>query len=184
MECRLFCFKFVYMESTFINKVAESGIVTLNLEDFFPEGEVMVFDIKDYLFMELILKEKDFREALRQLNLDPFTGKNIAITCSADAIIPMWAYMLVASALQPIASDIFVGTKDEVTNKILIKNIQKLNATNFTDQRIVIKGCGEMPVSEEAYMEITKKLRPVAKSIMYGEPCSTVPVFKKPVVRT
>lgn len=172
------------METTFINKVAESGIITLNLEDYFPADDVMIFDMKDYLFMGLILKEKDFRESLKNLDLHPFADKQVAITCSADAIIPMWAYMLVASALQPIAADVFVGRKDEVVNKILIKNIQEIEAHEYVDKRIVIKGCGELPVSEEAYMEITKKLRPVAKSIMYGEPCSTVPVFKKPVVRT
>ena len=171
------------MESTFVNKVADSGIISLNLEDFRPQQEVVVFDMKDYLFMGLILKEKDFRESLKALNLEPYTGKLIAITCSADAIIPMWAYMLAASALQPVASDIYFGSKEEVGNKILIKNIQQIKASDYSDKRLVIKGCGELPVSEEAYMEITKKLRPVAKSIMYGEPCSTVPVYKKPAVR-
>ena len=171
------------MESTFVNKVADSGIISLNLEDFRPQQEVVVFDMKDYLFMGLILKEKDFRESLKALNLEPYTGKLIAITCSADAIIPMWAYMLAASALQPVASDIYFGSKEEVENKILIKNIQQIKASDYSDKRLVIKGCGELPVSEEAYMEITKKLRPVAKSIMYGEPCSTVPVYKKPAVR-
>ena len=166
-----------------MNKVADSGIISLNLEDFRPQQEVVVFDMKDYLFMGLILKEKDFRESLKALNLEPYTGKLIAITCSADAIIPMWAYMLAASVLQPVASDIYFGSKEEVENKILIKNIQQIKASDYSDKRLVIKGCGELPVSEEAYMEITKKLRPVAKSIMYGEPCSTVPVYKKPAVR-
>lgn len=172
------------MESTFVNKVAESGIISVNLEDFLPREEVEVFDMKDYLFMGLILKEKDFREALKLLDTTPFSGKKIAITCSADAIIPMWAYMLVASALQPIASDILFGNKEDASNKILIKNIQQIEVSDYFDKRVVIKGCGELPISEEAYMEITKKLRPVVKSIMYGEPCSTVPVFKKPAVKT
>jgi hypothetical protein len=117
------------------------------------------------------------------LDLQVFTDKHIAITCSADAIIPMWAYMLVASALQPVATDIYFGSKEEVVNKILIHNINRIEPSDYLDKRIVIKGCGEMPVSEEAYMEVTKKLRPVAKSIMYGEPCSTVPVYKKPAVK-
>ncbi len=172
------------MESTFVNKVAESGIISVSLEDFLPRDEVAVFDMKDYLFMGLILKEKDFRESLKVLDITPFAGKKIAITCSADAIIPMWAYMLVASALQPMASDILFGNKEEVSNKILIKNIQQIEVSDYLDKRVVIKGCGELPISEEAYMEITKKLRPVVKSIMYGEPCSTVPVFKKPAVKT
>lgn len=171
------------METTFVNKVAESGIVTINLEDFFPEQEIAVFDMKDYLFMGLILKEKDFREALKVLDIQQFAGKDVALTCSADAIVPMWAYMLVASALQPVARNVFFGDKDSVSNKILIKNIDGIEAADYVDKRIVIKGCGELPISEEAYMEVTKKLRPVAKSIMYGEPCSTVPVFKKAVAK-
>lgn len=180
---RLFCFKFAYMETTFVNKVAESGIVTINLEDFLPGEEVVLFDMKDYLFMELILKEKDFREALKVLDLQQFTGKHVALTCSTDAIIPMWAYMLAASALQPVAASIYFGTIDIVKNKILIKNIRQIEPGDYLDKRVVIKGCGDLPISEEAYMEITKHLRPVAKSIMYGEPCSTVPVYKKPNVR-
>ncbi len=172
------------METTFVNKVAESGIVTINLEDFLPAKEIMLFDMKDYLFMGLILKEKDFREALKSLDLQPFAGKDIALTCSADAIIPMWAYMLAASSLQPVASNIYFGNKDDVNNKILIQNIQQIETADYLDKRVVIKGCGELPISEEGYMEITKKLRPVVKSIMYGEPCSTVPVYKKPAVRT
>ena len=171
------------METTFINKVAESGIITVNLEEFFPTQDVVVFDMKDYLFMGLILKEKEFREALKTLDLQQFSGKTIALTCSADAIIPMWAYMLAASALQPVSDNIYFGSKEEVTNKILISNIERLEAADYVEKRIVIKGCGELPISEEAYMEITKKLRPVAKSIMYGEPCSTVPVYKKPAVK-
>jgi len=171
------------METTFINKVAESGIITVNLEEFFPTQDVVVFDMKDYLFMGLILKEKEFREALKTLDLQQFSGKTIALTCSADAIIPMWAYMLAASGLQPVSDNIYFGSKEEVTNKILISNIERLEAADYVEKRIVIKGCGELPISEEAYMEITKKLRPVAKSIMYGEPCSTVPVYKKSAVK-
>lgn len=168
------------MESVFVNKVAESGIITLNLEDYFPKDELAVFDMKDHLFMGLILKEKDFREALKNLDLEQYSNKIVALTCSADAVIPMWAYMLAASALQPVAKEIVFSSKETAANKILLKNISNIDPHSFTDQRVVIKGCGELPVSEEAYIEITKILRPVAKSIMYGEPCSTVPVFKKP----
>jgi hypothetical protein len=171
------------MSETFVNKVAESGIITLNLEDYYPKNEVAVFDMKDYLFMELILKEKDFREKLKALDLSVYQDKIVALTCSADAVIPMWAYMLVASALQPVAKEIVFGTEKETTEKILLQNISKITAEEYTDQRVVIKGCGELPITESAYIEITKQLRPVVKSIMYGEPCSTVPVFKKPIVR-
>ncbi len=171
------------MDETFVNKVAESGIVTLNLEEFYPKEPVVVFDMKDYLFMGLILKEKDFREALKQLDLSPFQGNNVALTCSADAVIPMWAYMLAASALQPVAREIIFGSEEFAVQSLLLKNIAAIPAEEYADKRLVIKGCGELPVKEAAYIEITKLLRPYAKSIMYGEPCSTVPVFKKPVPR-
>lgn len=167
----------------FVNKVAESGIVTLNLEAYYPRDEIAVFDMKDYLFMGLILKEKDFREALKIADLSLFTNKIVALTCSADAIIPMWAYMLAASALQPTAKDIIYGNEELVLQMLLLKNIASMDIEEYTDKRVVIKGCGELPVTESAYVEITKLLRPHAKSIMYGEPCSTVPVFKKPIIK-
>ena len=167
------------MDETIINKVSESALVTLNLEDYFPKEEIRLFDMKDYLFMGLILKEKDFREALKNLDLFVYENKMVAVTCSADAVIPMWAYMLAASYLQPIAKDVFFTTEIELKNQLLLKNISKLAINDFADKRVVIKGCGEMPVGEAAYLEATKLLRPVAKSIMYGEPCSTVPIYKK-----
>jgi hypothetical protein len=168
------------MSDVFINKVAESGIITIDLETFFPKEEIVVFDIKDYLFMGLILKEKDFRAALKELSLEKYEQKIVAVTCSADAIIPMWAYMLIASLLQPVCIDVILGTADEVEKKMLLQNIQQIDITAYMDNRVVVKGCGEKPIPEEAYLEITNKLRPVAKSIMFGEPCSTVPVYKKP----
>ena len=171
------------MSEQFVNKVAESGIITLNLEDYFPKEELKVFDMKDYLFMGLILKEKDFRESLKQLDVTIYENKIVALTCSADAVIPMWAYMLVASALQPVAKEIIFGNEEEAVQQLLLRNIVAIDPKEYTDQRMVIKGCGELPVKEAAYIEITKRLRPFAKSIMYGEPCSTVPVFKKPMIR-
>ena len=163
----------------FVNKVAESGIITLNLEDLYPKEEVVVFDMKDHLFMGLILKEKDFREILKSFDVSPFTGKIAAIFCSTDAIIPVWAYMLVASALQPVAKDVIFGKPEAVVQELLVRSINEINEENYEGQRVVVKGCGELPISEAAYVAITKKLRPVVKSIMYGEPCSTVPVYKK-----
>ncbi len=171
------------MSEPFINKVAESGIITLNLEDYYPKEAIKLFDMKDYLFMGLILKEKDFREALKEMDLSVYNNKIVALTCSADAVIPIWAYMLVASALQPVAKEIIFGNEADAVKNILVKNIASIPVQEFADKRIVIKGCGELPVTESAYIEITKLLRPMAKAIMYGEPCSTVPVFKKPVVR-
>jgi hypothetical protein len=168
------------MSEVFTNKVAESGILTIDLETYFPKEEIVIFDIKDYLFMGLILKEKDFRAALKELSLEKFEHKIVAVTCSADAIIPMWAYMLIASLLQPICLHVILGTTDEVEKKLLLQNIQRIDISAYMDNRVVVKGCGEKSIPEEAYLEITNKLRPVAKSIMFGEPCSTVPVYKKP----
>jgi hypothetical protein len=170
------------MNETFVNKVAESGIITINLEDYYPNDEVLVFDMKDYLFMGLILKEKDFRETLKTLDTSIYDNKIVALTCSADAVIPMWAYMLVASLLQPIAKEIIYGNELAVKENILLRSINALSINNYVDARVVIKGCGDLPIAEAAYVAITNKLRPVAKSIMYGEPCSTVPVYKKPKV--
>lgn len=161
-----------------VNKVAESGIITLNLEDFFPKEPPVVFDMKDYLFMALILKEKDFREALKTLDVEPYRDKIVALTCSTDAVIPMWAYMLVTSLLQPVAKEIQYGSAEEVTRRIAMRNISNLDPSVYQDQRVVLKGCGEKPIGEDAYVEATRVLRPVVKSIMYGEPCSTVPVYK------
>jgi len=167
------------MEEAFINKVSESSIVSLDLEEFYPKDEIALFDMKDYLFMGLILKEKDFRESLKVLDLSVYTNKVVAVTCSADAVIPMWAYMLAASYIQPVAIEVAFGTVEEVKAIVLLKNISNLPITDYTDKRVVIKGCGEMPIGEAAYLQATKLLRPVAKSIMYGEPCSTVPIYKR-----
>jgi len=167
------------MQDTIVNKVAESGIITLNLEDFYPKEDILVFDLKEFLFMGLILKEKDFRAALQAIDWKQYLNKNVAVTCSADAIIPVWAYMLVASYLQPFAGEIVFGNKEMLISFLIDKNIEKINASNYTDSRVVIKGCGDIQIPASAYMTITNKLRPYVKSIMYGEPCSTVPVYKK-----
>jgi hypothetical protein len=162
-----------------VNKVAESGILTLDLEEFYPKGEIAVFDLKDHLFMGLILKEKDFRAALQTMDWSAYRDKYVAVTCSADAIIPIWAYMLIASYLQPVAKDVVVGDEKTLINTLFVKNIAAFKGEDFLDQRVVVKGCGDIQIPETAYLEITSKLRPYAKSIMYGEPCSTVPIFKK-----
>jgi hypothetical protein len=167
------------MNEPFVNKVAESGLITLDLETWYPKEETTVFDMKDHLFMGMILKEKDFREALKNLDWSIYNNKNVALTCSADAIIPVWAWMLVATYLQPVAKEIVMGDEKELHKHLFLKNLSTININDYTDQRVVIKGCGETPISDYVYMEITKLLRPVVKSIMYGEPCSTVPVFKK-----
>ena len=164
------------------NKVAESGIITLDLEKLFPEQEVILFDIKDYLFMQMILKEKDFREALKNHNWEQYQNKNVGIVCTAEAIVPLWAYMLITSYLQPMANFVAVGDKEEIQKRLLLKNISGINTADFADARVVIKGCGDLNISDYAYAEITRVLLPVVKSIMYGEPCSTVPVYKRKAI--
>ena len=167
------------MEDVIVNKVAESGLITLDLEEYYPKEETAIFDLKNYLFMELILKEKDYREALKNLDWNIYQNKNVAITCSADAVIPMWAYMLAATYLQPVAKEVIFGDEDFLHRTLFLKNLSTINTTEFADKRVVIKGCGDKSISETAYVEITKLLTPVVKSIMYGEPCSTVPIYKK-----
>jgi hypothetical protein len=167
------------MSEVIVNKVASSGLITLDLEAYLPKEAIVEFDLKDHLFMGLILKEKDFREALKITDWQQYSGKYVAIICSVDAIIPVWAYMLVSSYLQPVALDIYTGSVDEMKKHLMLKNLATISIADYQDQRVVVKGCGEVPVDSYAYAEITKLLLPVTKSVMYGEPCSTVPVYKK-----
>lgn len=167
------------MSEEIVNKIAASGLITLDLEEYYPKEDISVFDLQPHLFMGMILKEKDFRTALQEYDWSVYQNKVTAVTCTADAIIPMWAYMLVATYLQPVAKDIVFGDENAARQQLFLRNLAAIPATDFVDQRVVVKGCGDIPIGEFAYLEITKKLRPVAKSIMYGEPCSTVPIFKK-----
>ncbi|HTQ63614.1 MAG TPA: DUF2480 family protein [Puia sp.] len=167
------------MPEEIINKIAASSLQTIDLGEFYPKEEILQFDLKPYLFMELILKEKEFRDALQRVDWIIYKDKIVAVNCSADAIIPVWAYMLVATYLQPVAKDIIMGDKDSAIKQILLKGINAIDLDTYKDKRIVVKGCGDLPIGEFAYMEITKLLQPHVKSIMYGEPCSTVPIYKK-----
>jgi hypothetical protein len=167
------------MSEPFINKVAESGLISLDLAQFIPNNEIVVFDIKPYLFMELILKEKDFRASLTLIDWSQFENKIVGIFCSTDAIIPMWANMLIVANLSPYVKAVYFGDENKTRELVLLEEIQKIDAASYIDQRVVVKGCGDTPIGESAFIAITQKLRPVVKSIMYGEPCSTVPVYKK-----
>ena len=161
-----------------INKVAGSGIVSIDLEEFYLEAERVVFDIKPHLFMEQILKEKDFREFIKTHTWNTYKDKIVGIICSADATVPTWAYMLITLALEPFAKKIFFADLNELENLLFTEKLATLDLSVYKDARIVIKGCGEKKIPTNAYLQLTSLLKPFAKSIMYGEPCSTVPLYK------
>jgi len=166
------------MAEEIVNKISQSALITLDLEKYFPEEKITMFDLKPFLFMELILKEKDFRAALQDTDWNQYRDQIVGVYCSSDAIIPLWAYMLVAGWLVPVAKDVVQGDEQTVLRQVISEKIAAIDPAEFMDKRIVVKGCGEKAIGAFAYLEITKRLRPVAKSIMFGEPCSTVPVYK------
>ena len=168
------------MEPLFVNRVANSGLVTLNLEELLHPGERVVYDIKDNLFHGLMLREKDFREFVKTNDWTPYDGKNVAIICSADAIVPTWAYMLLATKLQNHAHRYVFGNLDALEQSLFDEAIAAIDTAEDRDAKVVVKGCGNVPVPTFAYVAIMQKLLPVTSSIMYGEPCSTVPLYKKP----
>lgn len=167
------------IQENIVNKVALSGLISVDLADLYPQGERVLYDIKDNLFHGLILREKDFREFVKQHDWQQYTGKHIAITCSADAIVPTWAYMLLASKMAPYALNIVFGDLESLETSLFQQAIAQYDLERFRDQRIVVKGCGDIHIPTSAFVEFTARLTAVAKSIMYGEPCSTVPVFKR-----
>lgn len=168
------------MADEIINKIAQSGIITIDLETFYPKEEITVIDFTDFLFMKQILKEKHFREQLSQIDWSTYQDKHVVITLTTDTLIPNWAYMLFASLLEPFAQEIYIGTKDTYIEQKILSNIKAaINPEDYVDSRVVVKGCGDKTIPASAYATITQTLRPVARTIMYGEPCSTVPVYKK-----
>lgn len=165
---------------TIVNKVAQSGIITLDLKTFIPATDQFYeFDLKPFLFHELLLREKDFRAAMNEYDWSKVAGKHLSVYCSSDAIIPMWAYMLIASKAQQVVASVYFGSVNDHKNHLLLQAIAAIDVTTYDDARVVIKGCGEESISEAAFLNITYKLQPVVKSLMYGEPCSTVPIYKK-----
>jgi hypothetical protein len=167
------------IQENIVNKVASSGLITLNLEEHYHQGERLVYDIKDNLFHGLILREKDFREFIKTHDWTSYTNKNVAITCSADAIVPTWAYMLLANKLAPFANEVVFGDLETLEAVLFTKALAKIDFSTYANERVVVKGCADIDIPIYAYVEITKQLTRVAKSIMYGEPCSTVPIFKR-----
>lgn len=168
------------VENKIVNRVAKSSLVTFDLEEYYDTGERVLIDIKDYLYQGLILREKEFRSFVKEHDWTQYKDKNIAINCSSEAIIPVWAYMLVTTKLTPYAKNVVLGTLDDLEKSLFHKALSRVNPEEFEGAKIVIKGCGNFPVPDSAYVEITRLLAPYASSIMYGEPCSTVPIYKKP----
>ncbi|WP_164122399.1 MULTISPECIES: DUF2480 family protein [Sphingobacterium] len=168
------------IQENIVNKVAQSGLITIDLAQYAPPKEsIFVYDIKENLFHGLILKEKDFRAFVKEHDWSQYAGKHIGITCSTDAIVPTWAYMILSNKLSPFAKSLHFGSQEEVLRDVISEAIQSIDYARYQDQRIVVKGCGDVFIPESAFVLFTHKLTQVAKSIMYGEPCSTVPVFKR-----
>ena len=167
------------MNQEIINRVANSGLITFNLEEYYPKGNRLMIDLKDWLFEGLVLKEKDFRKFISDCDWSQYQDQYVAINCSTDAIVPVWSYMLISNSISPFAKKIIIGSLEDLESFIFYDIINNLDIEPFKNQRVIIKGCSNFPIPQSAYVSITNKLRPVAKSIMYGEACSSVPIFKR-----
>ena len=165
--------------SGIVNRVEASGIITLDLEELIPDRTRSYIDIKDQLFKGLVLREKDFRSWVKQHDWSQYNNHDVAVYCSADAVVPTWAYMLIATTISPITSSIYFTQPDNLSAMIAERAVSKIDTLQYSDSRVVIKGCGNRDISNHAYVMLTSKLTSVAKSVMFGEPCSTVPVYKK-----
>lgn len=165
--------------STIVNRVAQSSLLTIDLDSYFPTEDFITVDLKDFLFKGIILKEKEFRLQVKNMDWTVYKDKLVNVYCSEDAIVPMWAYMLIGSKIVPLSSALFYGSVNEAREKIAIDKINSIDTQLYDGKSIVIKGCGEEKVSPQIYIAITEKLLPLAKSLMFGEPCSTVPIYKK-----
>ncbi|MBO3700877.1 DUF2480 family protein [Roseivirga sp. E12] len=167
------------MNEEIVNRVANSPIVSIDLEDYYHSGERVVYDIADNLFQRMILKEKDFRQFIKEHDWTRYSGKNISIVCSEDAIVPTWAYMLLMTKLEGVANMVVMGSLETLEYAIFQQALSKVDIGELKERPVVIKGCGDFPIPESAYVEVTRLLKPHVKSLMYGEPCSTVPLYKK-----
>lgn len=162
-----------------VNRVAQSGLITIDLETYVPEVDYYHFDIAEHLFQGLVLREKEFRAAVAAIDWSECAEKVVLIYCSTDAIVPKWAYMLAASRALPHATEVFFGTADDYRGTRIMQAIEEMDAADYTDARVVVKGCSRDEVPEKAYVALLQKLQPHVRSLMYGEPCSTVPVYKR-----
>ncbi|UBZ08313.1 DUF2480 family protein [Salegentibacter mishustinae] len=168
------------MAEEIVNRVANSKLITFNLEDYYPEGERVLFDVKDWLLEGFVLRESEFREQAKNHDWSQYEGKFIALTCSSDAIIPAWAFMLLATNLQPYAKKVITGDLETLETVLYTEVISKMDVSNLQDKPVIVKGCAHKPVPKNAYLLLIEKLQPVVKSLMYGEACSSVPLYKKP----
>ncbi len=162
-----------------VNKVAKSGLVSVDIKDFYPKGKRVLIDLKGQLWQELVLKEKDFRAWVKEHDWDDYKDQHVGVFCSADAIVPTWAYMLVASELEPVAASVNFGNAEALEAAVIQQHIKNLDLSEYNDQRVIVKGCSDIAAPEVAFLELTKALKPVVKSLMFGEACSSVPVFKR-----
>lgn len=162
-----------------VNRVAKSPLITLDLQEYQVSGERVFLDLKDWLFQELILREKDFRSHIKEHDWAQYDAKHVAVSCTADAIIPTWAYMLVMTKLEGHAATVVQGTIPDLERYLYTMLFESLDLSEFADKKLVIKGCSDIPLPEYAFSEITKRLLPYVTSLMYGEPCSTVPIWKR-----
>ncbi len=167
------------MAEEIINRVANSKLVTFDLEQLYPDGERVLFDIKDWLFEGFVLREKEFRGFVQKHDWDQYQNKYVALTCSTEAIVPGWAYILIASYMLPYARKVVQGDLNFLENAIYQEIISNLDVSEYIDKPVIIKGCSEKPVPENAYLMTISKIQSVAKSVMYGEACSAVPIFKR-----
>ncbi|HEY9184214.1 MAG TPA: DUF2480 family protein [Salegentibacter sp.] len=167
------------MPEEIINRVANSKLITFNLEDHYPEGERVLFDIKEWLLDGFVLREKDFREQAKAYDWSKYDGQYVALTCSSDAIIPAWAFMLLATYLQPYAKKVVTGDLETLESILYAEIIEKLDLSELKDKPVIVKGCSHKPVPKNAYLLLIEKLQPIVKSLMYGEACSSVPLYKK-----
>ncbi|WP_010522735.1 DUF2480 family protein [Aquimarina agarivorans] len=161
-----------------VNRVANSKLVTIDLEDWYVEGVRTVFDIKDWLFEGLLLREKDFRQKVKAHDWSQYQDHFVALTCSTDAIIPGWAFMLITTAIAPYAKKVVIGDLTLLETQLYETQIAAISIAQYKDKPVIIKGCSNKPVPENAYISLVQKLQPVVKSIMYGEACSSVPLYK------
>jgi hypothetical protein len=171
------------MSNEIINKVANSSLVSFDLEDYYPSNDRVEYDIEQNLFQSLMLREKDFRSFIREHDWLQYNNKFVAIGCSVDAVVPTWAYMLLATKLEGIAAKVVFGTISELNDSVLIDRLKEIDYDQYQEARVVVKGCSKYPISTNVYVFLSTQLKPRVKSLMFGEPCSTVPIYKKVVLK-